>query len=191
MYWVDFNNGFAMNYATSPDNRSYTFQGTKLTGYVPQDLKAFDFHGTRYYLSAYHNNGAAAYASLSTSIASPAAPSVLFNRSGSADSFITSVGLVTDGARLYGALYGASPVSTLDQNRIFASWLQRKVTFQNASTVLAANQANGPDTLYVYMTAGQDVESGALNVFDTDGTTLLRQTPKVTVLQGDIWNLAF
>ena len=188
MYWVDFRNGFAMNYATSPDNRSYTFQGTKFNNYVPQDLKSFDFQGTRYYLSAYHNNGQAAYFSLNTTIASPAVPSVLFPRLGSADNFITSVGLVSDGTRLWGALYGASAVSTLDQNRIFASWLQRKVTFQNTSTFLAANQANGPDTLYVLMTAGQGVETGTFSGYDTDGTTLLRQTPRVTLLQGDIWS---
>jgi hypothetical protein len=191
MYWVDFSNGFAMNYATSPNNRNYTFQGTKFNNYVPQDLKSFDFRGTRYYLSAYHNNGPAAYVSLTTSIASPAVPSVLFPRSGSADNFITSVGWVSDGTRLFGALYGASAVSSLDQNRIFAAWLQRKVTFQNPSTFFGANQANGPDVLYVYMTPGQGVETGTFNIYDTDGTTLLKQTPRVTLLQGDIWNASF
>ena len=32
-----------------------------------------------------------------------------------------------DGARLLGALYGAGAAETLDQNRIFAAWLQRQV----------------------------------------------------------------
>jgi hypothetical protein len=191
MYWVDFANNFAMNYATSPDNHSYTFQGTKLTGFVPQDIKSFVFGGTRYYLSAYHNNGASTYFSLNTTLASPAAPSVLFNKTGSADNFITSVGLVSDGSRLYGALYGASAVSSLDQNRIFASWLQRKVTFQNAATFLGANQSVGPDTLYMLMVNGQSVETGTFAIFDTDGTSVLAQTPKVTVLQGDVWNANF
>lgn len=45
--------------------------------------------------------------------------------------YIVSVGLVVseDGARLLGALYGAGTASTLDQNRIFAAWLQRQVLF--------------------------------------------------------------
>jgi hypothetical protein len=191
MYFIDFPK-FVMSYATSSNNRNYTFQGSKFTGYVPQDLKSFDYHGTRYYLSAYHNNGDAAYYSLNTSLASPGTPSVLFAKTGSgADNHITSVGLVTDGTRLYGALYGASAVSSLDQNRIFASWLQRRVTFNNANAFFGANQSNGPDTLYVYMTPGQGVETGTFAVYDTDGTTLLKQTNKVTLLQGDIWSASF
>ena len=191
MYWDDFNNNLAMNYATSPDNIHYTFQGTKFNGYVPQDLKKFTYNGTAYYLSGYHNNGQSIYYSLNTGIASPATPAVLFNKTGSADNYMTSVGFVTDGTRLYGALYGGCAVSTIDQNRIFASWLQRKTTFSNAATFLGSNQSNGPDTLFVYMTPGQSVETGNFNIYDTDGTTLLKQTPKVTMLQGDIWKCNF
>jgi hypothetical protein len=191
MYWIDFANNFAMSYATSPNNRDYAFQGTKFTGYVPQDIKSFLVGATRYYVSVYHNNGANTYLSLNTSLASPAVPSLLFPHTGTADSFITSIGLVTDGTRLYGALYGASAVPSLDQNRIFASWLQRKVVFQNASTFLGANQSYGPDMLFVYMTPGQSVETGRFSVYDSDGTTLVAQTPKVTLLAGDIWTARF
>lgn len=191
MYWVDMNDGLAMNYATSPDNLHYTYVGTPFHGYVPQNLISFVVGGARYFLSAYHNNGAAAYYSLSTSIASPAKPSILFAKSGSSDAYITSIGLVSDGARLYGALYGASAVSSLDQNRIFATWLQRRAIFTNASTRLAANQSLGPDQLYVLMTAGESVETGQFSIYDSDGTTLLMQTPRVTLLAGDIWRCNF
>ena len=192
MYWDDFKYpGLAMNYATSPDNINYQFQGTKLTGYVPQEIKSFVHNGTRFYLSGYHNNRDAAYYSLSTSISAPPKPSVLFKSTALDDKFITSLGFVTDGKRLFGALYGASSVSTLDQNCIFASWLQRKVTFSNTHTALDENRSNGPDNLFLSIPALLGVETGKFNVYDTDGKTLLKQTPNVTLLEGDIWKCNF
>lgn len=191
MYWIDFNAGLAMNHATSDDNVHYVSTGTKFSGYVPQSIVSFEVGGARRYLTAYHNNGPAAYFSLGASLASPPLPAVLFGRAGGADAHITSVGLVSDGTRLWGALYGASAVSSLDQNRIFATWLQRKAVFQSASTYLAASQAYGPSSLHVYMAAGQGTETGRFSIYDTDGTTLLRQTPEVTLLQGDVWRCNF
>lgn len=46
-----------------------------------------------------------------------------------ADQYITSVGFVAKNNRLYGALYGAGPGVSLDENSIHAQWLQKKVIF--------------------------------------------------------------
>ena len=52
---------------------------------------------------------------------------VLFQNVSAQDRYIVALGFVTKGTQLLGALYGAGPVESLDQNQIFARWLQKKV----------------------------------------------------------------
>lgn len=192
MYFDDFTNA-GVHYATSTDNINYVYKGKKIsTGIVCNDLKSFVYNGTRYYLWGYHANNDRIYYSIGTSVIAPPAISTLFTNNNSADRYITSVGFVTDGTKLYGALYGAGAVSALNENRIFASWLQRKVLFSNANTTLGSGeQSYGPDTLCLSMASGQGVETGSFGVYDTDGSTFMLSTSNVTLLAGDIWKCAF
>lgn len=103
------------------------------------------------------------------------------------DKYIVSAGWVTDGVRLHGVLYGAGNSVGLDQNAIYARWLQKKARFDNGFTSLTWMKANGPDKNIVMMVAGSPLETGNVKVYDTDGLTLLHTSPRVTIREGDRW----
>lgn len=187
MYFVDFNN-FAVHHATSTDFVNYTYQGVALNeGRVINDFKRFDFGGTAYYMAVTHVNRGSIRASVSTNLNTLPPSATLFSSKDAQDAFITSVGLVTDGNRLLGAIYGAANQGGLDNNRLFAVWLQKKVLFTNSTITWGEGGSSfGPDRFKVGMT--QPVQTGQLKIFDTDGTTLLTESPDFTVVQGDIWD---
>ena len=84
-------------------------------------------------------------------------------------------------------MYGAGVVDTLDQNRIFARWLQKKAVIRNSGTILQTTMSNGPDNTVVLMVPGQGIQTATLNIYDTDGTTQLYSSPPLTFRQGDVW----
>ncbi len=187
MYFVDFNN-FAVHHATSTNFVNYTYQGVALNEVrVINDFKRFDFGGTAYYMAVTHVNRDSIRASISTNLNTLPASQLLFSSKDAKDPNITSIGLVTDGNRLLGAIYGASDQISLTTNRLFGVWLQKKVLFSNASITWGEGGSSfGPDRFKVSMT--QPVQTGQLKILDTDGTTLLTQSPDFTVVQGDIWD---
>lgn len=103
------------------------------------------------------------------------------------DPFVDSVGMVTDGTRLYGVLYGATSSAALVNNAIFARWLQKKASFSNSFTSLTWTNADGPDKTVLLMVPGKSVETGTLTIYDTDGQTVLATSPPMTIRQGDQW----
>jgi hypothetical protein len=151
-------------------------------------MKAFAHGATTYYVGAYHANGHAVWSTVSTSLTSPGSLVQLIANEGNADQYIVAAGWVQDGTRLYGPLYGAGPVATLDQNQIFASWLQKKVVFENAYVRWGdVERGFGPTTVRMTLATGDDVETGQFTVYDSDGTTLLYRSPTVTMRAGDVW----
>ena len=57
----------------------------------------------------------------------------------------------------------------------------------NAYTSLEWTKANGPDNGVIMMVPGSPRETGNVTVYDSDGTTVLHTSPKVTMRQGDVW----
>lgn len=131
----------------------------------------------------------------------------LFRHFDTADFYIVSLGLVVDAESrvLRGALYGAGAVPQLDNNRVFAAWLQRRAVFRTAAggaaegVVLGANaQAHGPRTV-VMPTQNETAVAGALTgkwfLYDADYVdeghpgTLLAVSPTVEVSPGDCWEV--
>jgi hypothetical protein len=114
-------------------------------------------------------------------------------KNGSGDNVITTFSWVQDGARILGVLYGSSPDTpqSPQHERIFARWLQKKVLFVNSATQVRLGDielANGPNKVQVQLAAGKNVETGAFEIYDTDGETLLFRSPRVTMRAGDIWS---
>ncbi len=144
------------------------------------------------YLFVYHCNGNKVFYSTSN-IPNPGSfpePDEVFDTNTPVlgpDSLVATAGWVTNGARLFGILYGAGIVKDLDQNRIFARWLQKKAVIRNSSTILQSNLSNGPDNTVVMMVPGQGIQTAVLHIYDTDGTTLLYSSPPLTFRQGDVW----
>jgi hypothetical protein len=190
LFFNDFNAWPGIYHATSSDFVNYTYEGAiSRSAVIANDFKSFVYDGTRYYVGVYHNNTQYVWATVSTSISSPGPLTQTFTNQGSADQYIVAAGLVQDGSRIYGILYGAGAAPTLDQNRIFARWLQKKVVFQNNYVRWGDVETGfGPDNLRLYLAAGDYVETGNFFVYDTDGTTLLYTSPQVTMRAGDVWS---
>jgi len=101
-----------------------------------------------------------------------------------------AVRLVTDGKTVFGVFYGAGAVPSLDQNRIFAKWLQKKVVFRTKdSTWGEGARAYGPDRVQIPVPAGTGAK-GRFEVYAEDGRTVLYRSPEVTVRAGEIWQFS-
>ena len=153
MYFGDFQNWPGVHHATSPDNINYTYAQKLLNdGVIVNDMKKFTVSGAPCYIWGYHTNGHRIYYSLGPNPSNAGiGVRTLFLNKGAPDRYIVSCGFVQDGNKLIGCLFGA--VSSLDQNRIFARWLQRMTLFSNASVRWSDTEESvGPDGTRVYMT---------------------------------------
>ncbi|MEO8801242.1 MAG: hypothetical protein ABI551_25340, partial [Polyangiaceae bacterium] len=189
LYFIDFQKFGNVFHATSADLHAFTYQGSYLAeSKVINDLKGFTYGGSTYWVGAYHFNGQHVWLTVSESLTAAPASTVAFDNAGSADMYIVAVGLVQNGARLYGALYGAGAVTALDHNRIFAEWLQKKVIFVNSSVRWGdVERAKGPDEVDVLTAEASSLETGRFEIYDTDNVRLLYRSPKVTMRAGDVF----
>lgn len=203
LYFIDVNpqHPFGVHHATSGNGVNYTYQNTIQDQYTvvngtpqpitPNDVKPFSFNGTPYYLMAGVNINNGVYAGTNSIVTNFPGPTRLFTSLDSNDANLTGVGVVSDGSRLYGVLYGgvAGPPSTVCcTNAIYAAWLQKKVLFINDYVRWGdIERAYGPDRIKLFML--NQVETGKFYVYDTDGTTLLYVSPRVTIRSGDIWGI--
>jgi len=195
-YFIDFKNFQNVYHATSTrDLHNFEYAGVSLGGAykVVNDFKYLN----GLYIMALHMNGPNTYYSISNS-PNGLFPQerLLFTHMDKADQYIVSCGFVVDEAsqRLMGALYGAGPVPSLDENEIFGVWLQKRVLFENSNTVWGlgdASRAIGPDV--VRIGTNQATLTGQFYLYAEDYVdvnhrgTLLEVSPTVTVQQGDIW----
>ncbi len=190
MWFDDFKN-LKVHYATSTNFKDFTYQGVALDELrICNDAKAFSYGGLRHYLWAYHLNNNKVWYSTGTAVTSPSASKVLFSSHGAGDAHIVAPCFVTDGTRLYGALYGAGADQSLTKNRIFAKWLQKKVIFQTTNLATlggSASQSYGPDRQQLEMDPAQTVVTGNFRIYDTDGVSLLYVSSQVTIRKGDLW----
>src|ERR1017187_9137447 len=126
LYFGDFKNPGGTFRATSTDGRHYSYDAKVLNGpgFV-NDVKKFRVGGTSYYVMGLHENGTRLWQTVSSNgVAFPAARMLLTNLE-TADAYIVALGWVvrgqqeSPGRKLLGVLYGAGPVSALNQNSIY------------------------------------------------------------------------
>ena len=219
MYFVDFNNrNHSVYHAVAPASAVAAAAAAPIFSYVGvameephkivNDIKRINGH----WVLALHANGQQTFVSVTSEGATGAAaaarpPSkwpptrILFEHSGEADYYIVSCGLVVDEASkvLKGALYGAGAVPQLDNNRIFATWLQRRAIFRSADNATAwglgdAARAQGVDA--VQLATNAPSLRGRWYLYDADYTdearpgTLLAVSELVDVLPGEVWRVS-
>jgi hypothetical protein len=138
--------------------------------------------GGTWYLMALHRNADRAFFSLSRDAAEFLEQKTLLISGGDADRFITSVGWVCDDGRVLGVLYGAGVAPTLDANRIFARWLQKKVVVDDTEPVVAV----GPDRQLLRLAAER---RATIKVFADDGVTPIATSPPTVVTPGRAYRL--
>jgi hypothetical protein len=196
LYFGDFKNPGGTFRATSTNGKQYTFEAKALNGpgFV-NDVKKFRVGAATYYLMGLHENGTRLWQTVSTNGAAfPPARTLLTNLD-STDAYIVALGWVvrgpqeSPGRKLLGVLYGAGPVSALNQNSIHARWLQRKVAFVvDDGTRYPGTRAYGPDRQLLAFSSGRPV-TGRFEVYAEDGTTLLGASAPRTVQGGQAYQL--
>jgi hypothetical protein len=96
---------------------------------------------------------------------------VLFSNLSTKDLYIVALGLVTKQGQVLGAVYGASAVESLDQNQIFARWLQKKVVMTDPSDVEYSPQGGyGPDRQWFQLPSAGPIQL-RIHVYAEDGAT--------------------
>jgi hypothetical protein len=185
MYFCNFRDGGKVFRATSADGMRYAFDGVALTGVgLVNDVKKFrtrvgtgDDAADTWYLMGLHLNGDRLWYALSRdgkTFEPP--PRVLCTSLGAADAHIVSVGFVVAGEqervgrRVLGFLYGAGAAPTLDANRIFARWLQKRVVIAIGDERFEPTRAVGPDRQIVKISRAATVP---LELYAEDAVTLI------------------
>ncbi len=196
LYFGDFRNPGGTFRATSADGSHYTFEVKVLNdaGFV-NDVKKFQVGGTSYYLMGLHQNGAQLWQTVSTNGAAFPAARPLLTNFGAADAYIVALGWVVRGSqdapgrKLLGVLYGAGPVSALNQNSIYARWLQKRVAFvANDGTRHPGTKALGPDRQFLAFSNASPL-TGRFEVYAEDGVTLLGRSATQTITGGQSYRL--
>jgi hypothetical protein len=191
MYFCDFGQMGQVYRASSPDARKWTFDGpVAKAAMMVNDVKAFRVAGKTWYLMLLHHNGDSLAQSASTDSAHFPDPRTLFTALGNQDRYMVACGLVAHGDSAYGVLYGSGAMKSLDQNRIFARWLQKRVVFRTAKGDIAVKgRSLGPDRLLVPIPAGVSSVSGTLSLYAEDGVTPLGSVHRLTVHDGDTFDI--
>jgi hypothetical protein len=196
LYFGDFKQPGGTFRATSTDGKHYTFEAKVLDGpgFV-NDVKRFSVGGTTYYLMGLHQNGARLWQTVSTNGAAFSPAQTLLTHLDDADAYIVALGWVVrgpqdaPGRKLLGALYGAGPVSALNQNSIYARWLQRKVVFvADDGTRYPGTKSIGPDRQFLPFSSASPV-TGRFEVYAEDGVTLASASEPRTVRGGQTYQL--
>jgi hypothetical protein len=196
LYFGDFHNPGGTFRATSRDGHNYSFEAKVLEapGMV-NDVKKFLVGGTSYYLMGLHENRRRLWQTVSTNgLASPA-PQILLTNLAPADAYIVALGWVVRGAqespgrKLVGVLYGAGEVPALNENRIYARWLQKRVVFVTGDgTRVPGTKALGPDRQLLALPKTGPL-SGRFEIYAEDGATLLGTSSPQTASRGQTYRL--
>ena len=171
LYFNNFQDGNKTFRASSADGKRFAFDGIVLQpSALVNDVKKFkDADGDSWYLMALHMNTNRLFYTLSRDGLRFPEAKALASSIGDEDRFIVSVGWVVADDRPLGFLYGAGSAGTLDHNRIFARWLQKKVTIDAPSA--GERKALGPDRqllpLAAAVTASIELRDEAGNVTAT------------------------
>ncbi len=197
LYFDDFHGLPGVFRASSEDGKHYRFEARVFSGNgAINDLKEFRVGASTYYLMGLHENGARLWFSLSTNALAFPPAQVLFTNATADERYIVALGWVTRGSeelpgrKLLGVLYGAGPAISLDHNKIFARWLQKRAVFVTSDGKrLAGTQAQGPDRQFLQI-SNRDLLQGHFEIYAEDGETLLGAGPVQEVRMGQSYRLA-
>ena len=149
LYFNNFRDAGKTFRASSDDGRRFRFDGVvHEPSAIVNDVKRVDLTGGgggNWYLMALHRNGPSLYYAMSRDGTRFGEMKTLATHGGEADRHIVSVGWVVDGSRVLGFFYGGGDAASLDRNRIFARWLQRKVSIGDLAGVAGSAASLGPD----------------------------------------------
>jgi len=176
--------------ASGTDGKRFRFEGVCLdTAHGVNDVKKFVLAGKTYYLMALHRNTDRLWYCLSSDGMHFEPERELVRHLDDRDRYIVAVGWVVQGTRLLGFLYGAGAVPTLDRNRIFARWLQKKVVFvDDQGKRFEPTRSLGPDRQLLWLGEAGKLD-GRFEVFAEDGRTRLGKPMRAKAVSGAVYKL--
>jgi len=190
LYFGNFRDKVKVHRAVQVDGRRFRYEGLCLD--LPRmvnDVKKFTSGLRPWYLMALHANRDRLWYALSNDGMTFEAPRELLRNIDEADRYIVAAGWVVCEGRLLGVLYGGGAVSSLDRNRLFARWLQKKLVLTDSSgRRYEATRALGPDRQILSLEGRHEVE-GRLDVFAEDGRTPLGPPLSVKLTAGRVYRL--
>ncbi|PYV99558.1 MAG: hypothetical protein DMG89_07690 [Acidobacteria bacterium] len=186
--WQDFGTTYRATADTPPE---FHFQGVAFkTKDLVNDVKKLTADGKDWYLLGLvgADDKQSVFLSISNDGITFNDQHILFQNVSAQDRYIVALGFVTKGTQLLGALYGAGPVESLDQNQIFARWLQKKVVITDSANVQYSPQGGyGPDRQQFQISQAGPLK-GTINVYAEDGVTPLA-SGSVNVSAGKAYQL--
>ncbi|MCL6520000.1 MAG: hypothetical protein K6T99_09210 [Armatimonadetes bacterium] len=190
LYFNNFKDFGKVYRATSRDGKHFEFDGAVLEiPAVVNDVKKFAVGRRVYYLMGLHMNTDKLWYSLSRDGISFEPARILAQNLGDADRYIVAIGWVVKGQRVLGFLYGAGAVPSLNRNRIFARWLQKKVVFiAEDGTKYEPSGALGPDRAIIKVPADKQV-NGHFTVYDEDGSKIIVSKAPAKLISGAVYVL--
>lgn len=189
LYFKDWNQFDTTFRATANTLPNFQFQGVALkSDHLVNDVKKFIVGGATWYLMGLHFNDQLLRYSLSNDGVSFKPEHTLFANFSDQDFYIVAVAFVTQGNKILGVLYGAGAAASLDQNQIFARWLQKKVVITDSSGIAYAVQGGyGPDRQWFQFPSSGPLQ-GIITVYSEDGITPLGKGT-VTISAGQPYQL--
>ena len=189
LYFNNFRDFGRVYRATSEDGKHFRLEEPVLEiGAVVNDVKKFRVAEGIYYLMGLHMNTDKLWYSLSLDGLHFAPARLLAGNKGKADRYMVAVGWVVENQRVLGFLYGAGEAPTLDRNRIFGRWLQKKVVFQaDDGKRYKPKAALGPDRQILVVPRNKEIK-GNFIVYSEDGSTTLLKAPG-TLASGAVYTL--
>ena len=190
IYHNDFHNMGTVFRATGTDGQHFEFeQGVLETPYFVNDVKVFQDEGQDWYLMGLHRNTQGLWYSLSNDGLEFEPTQELLTPLGDEDNYIVAIGWVREGNQILGVLYGAGAVPVLNENRIFARWLQHRVVFEaEDGTRYEAESSYGPERQRFALPAEGPV-SGVFHVYAEDGETPVGEPIPATLTPGEVWEI--
>jgi hypothetical protein len=174
-FYNNFDNGFIYR-AVGASPSTVQLQGIALgTGHDPQGVVKFVVGGKSWYVMGLMSNAPQLWYSLSNDGVTFAHEQTLFTNLSTVDTSIASVGFVTQGDRILGALYGANtgtPDEVQSDNQIYARWLQKRLVLKDSSGNQSTGMSYGPDRQWFQAPASGSF-TGTADVYAEDGVTLL------------------
>jgi hypothetical protein len=187
LYFNNWNDDGKLYWAQGDSPHALNLGGTSLnTNHAVNDVKKFKSGGKDWYVMGLHKNTDTLWYSLSNDGLKFQEQKTLFTHLNDQDRYIVALGFVVKGSRVLGVVYGAGAVSSLDRNRLFARWLQKRVMITgNDGVPHAADGSLGPDRQW--LKAAGPIK-GVMRVLDEDGVTLLGSR-EVTLTPGSVYRL--
>jgi hypothetical protein len=190
LYFSSFKDWGQIYRASGTDGKTFTFEKSVLdVPHMINDVQKIQVGNEAWYLMGLHPNGDHLFYSLSQDPLQFPGEKDLGVSQGDADRYIVAVGWVMRGNRVLGFLYGAGAVPSLDRNRIFARWLQKKVVFTaEDGTRYEPTGASGPDRQILQVPTKGELK-GKFELFSEDGVTPLGPPQEATLGSGRVFQM--